>query len=148
ITKTGATQFASFYGTATVGTKDRAVTLKDGQGLTFGPKDELADPAPWVPVRVPIYQADGSPAALPVTLVDPKSGETYKFQTNELMIVPPGTYTLTLATLGAFQAQNLNLTGPELAEFPVTLGEVVFETIDANGKPVSFSSLNVSEGDQ
>lgn len=148
IAKDGGTQVGVAYGTATVTGKATTVSLKDNQGTIVEPGKAPTAAQPWTQVNVPTYRADGSTVTLPISLQDEKSGERYDFSSDEMFLVPVGTYTMIVNLVAPYQANNITLTASGLNELPVTLGEVFFQTTDTTGHPVDYTGLAVKNGDQ
>jgi len=147
IAKDGSTRVGVAYGTATVSAKGTTVSLKDNQGTVVAPGKAPIAAQAWTVVNVPTYRPDGTTIALPVTLQDEKSGESYGFSSDEMFLVPVGTYSLIVNLVTPYEARNITLTNASLNELPVTLSEVVFQPTDSSGHPVSYTGLTVKNND-
>src|SRR5258708_25681829 len=147
IAKDGSTQVGVAYGTATVNAKGTTVSLKDSQGTVVASGKAPIAAQAWSVVSVPTYRPDGTTIALPVTLQDEKSGESYNFSSDEMFLVPVGTYSLVVNLVTPYQAKNIVLTNTGFNELPVTLSEVVFQPTDSNGRPVNYTGLTVKNSD-
>ncbi len=136
-------QIGLLSGTATATGRGRSVVLKETEGTIIPPDQEPADPIPWSPVRVLAYRPDGSLAALPVTLQNTKTAARYRFTSQQLSLVPEGTYNLTVEVLEPYQTNDLLLARAALNELSVTLSEIVFRTADIGGNPSPYTALNI-----
>jgi len=136
-------QVGLLSGAATATGSGRAVTLKAAEGTVIPPDQQPADPLPWSQVRVLTYRPDGSLTALPVTLQNTKSADRYHFTSQQLSLVPEGTYNLTVEALQPYQTNDLTLPHDKMTELPITLSEIVFRTTDVIGNPSPFTAITV-----
>jgi ferric-dicitrate binding protein FerR (iron transport regulator) len=136
-------QVGLLSGSATVSGQGRTITLGEGQGTIIPPGLAPPDPTPWSSVHVMTYRPDGSAVTLPFALANSKTGDQYRALSNQSIVVPEGTYRLTVDTVEPYQVDNLSLPASTLSEVPVTLSEVLFTTTDARGVQAPYTGLRV-----
>ncbi len=136
-------QVGVISGAATASAQGHSVTLAADHGTLIAPGNPPADAVPWSRILVETYRPDASPVTLPALLVNPKTNDTFRLHSFRVSIVPEGAYRLTVDLLKPYEVNNLQLAPGVLNEAPVTLSEIVFALTSVDGRPTSYSALNV-----
>ena len=136
-------QIGALSGPVTTSAQGQSVTLTEDQGTVIAPGQVPAAAAPWSRVIVETFRPDGSPVTLPVTLLNSKTGDSFRIRSQHPAVVPEGAYRLTIDLLKPFEVSDLPLASGVLNEAPITLSEIVFTVTTVDGKPTAYTALNV-----
>ncbi len=128
----------------TVVTASDTLTIPEGNGVIIEKGIANTPPQPWSPVRVPLYRPDGSSLVWPITFSSANSTDSFIMVSDRALLMPSGTYTLSVDLLQPYTLSNIVLVPGKLLELPVTLSELVFNVTDADGKPITSPALIAS----
>lgn len=140
ITRAGRALIGAVKGAVSVTAKPDRLTLAEGSGMAIDASKPPTPPQPWALLRVPIYRPDGSALSLPISLAQDKEN-SITLLSDQVMLVPPGTYSLSLDLLQQYTLPNVELTPGKLTELPLTLSELTFTVTDANGRLLPTPAL-------